>query len=797
MSKAQMGSVKSRRAIGVVANLQHAYSRDVIRGINRFIQESQSTYLVDVLSHTNVLAGICYSNYCGLISSADVSLLKGFPIELPFVTLDSDPDSASGIGYKINNSRIGEMAAELFDREGVVSYVYFDSFHAGAPWHIRISGERMGGFRSVYEVRAQKGPAASFMVYGPSSYGLMAAWLNEVPKPAGVFCFNDMGATRVIEVCRRCGISVPGQVLVAGVDNNDLLCSLSNPPITSIDSGAEELAYHAVSGLIDYLEGKGWPSNIPAIEPKTYSRESTGSWSANDSRVARALKFIEAQEGRIPGPREVAMAVGCGLRSLELAFNQELKATVQDVLTQTWLKQAKRYLRETDWSIQTIAAEVGRDTKNLYAGFQRFENISPGGYRSHLRSGGTIHIGNLHYEPPKADLTIGYVSSICGQADRDILAGIKHFVRINKGGPKVRVLLRVESLNEYINGLDINVFLEGYLSECDGLIVTPQVQTPDAIDQKVPVITVDHTRSDENGWSVYVDNIGVGSAAAEYFLRRGYRNFAYLGSSPEILRPGFLLESSAHEFRKRGFEHTLLRYGIEAIAHYNYDDQQLEMLSNWIAGLEKPIALFAFNDYFAKVAIEACLRAGIGVPHEVAILGTDNDELICNGSNPSVSSVEVGFGRGGYDLSCFMVELCQGKTNGSLGAPVIHVGGVVERDSTNAYGFNDSELEKALSFIRTNFAQEKSVEDVVAVTKLSRRSIEERAKKYLGFTLLDQLRYHRVQKAIGLLVSTSLPIKELAELSGFENAPTLCRVFKQNTGESPAQYRKRRTLPAG
>jgi LacI family transcriptional regulator len=304
-----------------------------------------------------------------------------------------------------------------------------------------------------------------------------------------------------------------------------------------------------------------------------------------------------------------------------------------------------------------------------------------------------------------------------------------------------------------------------------------------------PVVDTACMLRDLEAPTVDVDHAAVGRLAAEYFLERGFHHFGFFGSN--WARYSTLREES---FRRRLAEagRTLSSCYADYFAYLSAPsgwravDRRVEQ---WLRRLPKPVAIFSSNDPPARDLADACLRLGLSVPEEVALLGVDNDEVECRLTYPSLSSIAVPAHRVGYEaariLDCLMSA--GPAPEAPLFLPPIRV---VTRQSTDILAIDDRPMAAALRFIREHAAERIGVETIAAQVGISRRLLECKFRALSKRTVLQELRRVRLEMAKELLVETDLAMPAIAARSGFANAKRLALVFRQLTGISPTAYRR-------
>jgi LacI family transcriptional regulator len=202
----------------------------------------------------------------------------------------------------------------------------------------------------------------------------------------------------------------------------------------------------------------------------------------------------------------------------------------------------------------------------------------------------------------------------------------------------------------------------------------------------------------------------------------------------------------------------------------------------------------ACNDGRGRQILEASLLAGRDVPDDVAVMGVDEDRLLCSLANPPLSSVAFNLEKAGYQAA----ELLDGLMSGAIKEPqriMVEPLWVVARRSTDVIALDDRCVAAALRFIRDNFHRPIGVADVVEQAPLSRRTLEIRFHRSLGRSIRKEIERVRLDWAKRLLVETNLPAAKVCEASGFNNLSYLSTVFRREVGMPLTEYRRRTRTP--
>jgi len=322
----------------------------------------------------------------------------------------------------------------------------------------------------------------------------------------------------------------------------------------------------------------------------------------------------------------------------------------------------------------------------------------------------------------------------------------------------------------------------------DGILMREPRKTKDIIAMGVPTISCPYTRERIPGiTNIMTDHVNVGKIGAEHLLERGFQRFAYCGFDDWWWS------------RKRGevFSKTAAEAGYPT---YFYPqprakakrtwDKELPIIADWLLTLPKPIGLMTCNDDRGEWVIEACKIAGLNVPDEVAIVGVDNDQLICDLCDPPLSSIVLNVEKAGYEAAALLDKMMAGEkaTSCDIHVRPIHV---AIRQSTDVLGVDDTNVAAAIRFIRQHSKTVIQVSDVVSAVALSRRVREERFRTFLGRSIHDEIRRTRVELIIQMLAETAMSISEIAQALGFSDVAHVSRYFKREIGMSPLTYRKR------
>ncbi len=218
-----------------------------------------------------------------------------------------------------------------------------------------------------------------------------------------------------------------------------------------------------------------------------------------------------------------------------------------------------------------------------------------------------------------------------------------------------------------------------------------------------------------------------------------------------------------------------------------YDQSEL---TAWLNGLPKPIAIMACDDNQGNILLQACELCGINVPFDIAIMGVDNDEILCNMSNPSMSTINVDIERGGAATAAMAERMV--KDPSYMGEDIVlQPLSVVERVSSSLFATNDKEVLMALRYIHANIDTKISVSDILSCVPISRRLLENRFKKMTGMTIYNYISIQRIERFALLLISSNDSITDIAARLDEYDTKSISRRFKDLKGCTPTEFRKK------
>ena len=377
------------------------------------------------------------------------------------------------------------------------------------------------------------------------------------------------------------------------------------------------------------------------------------------------------------------------------------------------------------------------------------------------------------------------------QAHRDILRGVLRYEQIHgpwslhvaegRAGEQRLPALKGWNGSGMIGVIQNRAYAEAVLAaDVPAVLIDPldAVQLPDGLLQRHSVFASDLR--------------AIGELAADYYLERGFTYFGFVGEIHDI---NWSRErGAAFAARVHAVGHQCEMYG-PLTAHERQDwSRERQRLCTWLTALPEPAAVFVAMDVRGRQVLDACRMAGLRVPHEVAVLAVDNDELICGSTMPPLSSIALDTDRMGFEAARLLDQLMR-RARGRRPRRVERVFPplkVVTRRSTETIPIADPVVARALEYIWLNAQNPVGVPEIVQHSGVSRRSLEMRFRACVGVTLQDELQRTRLKRVRALLAETNHSVRAIAHACGFTSASYLGKVFRRTFGMTMTQYRAQR-----
>lgn len=216
----------------------------------------------------------------------------------------------------------------------------------------------------------------------------LVRWIMALPKPVGIMASYDVIGRQVLEACQQAGITVPDQAAVIGVHNDELLCDLCSPPLSSVVPNARRAGYEAAALLERMMDGERLRPRFVAIPPAgVVTRQSTDVIAVSDPAVTEAVRIIRTRATAGIGVEDVVQEVAISRSSLERRFHRALRCTPHDLLLRTRIEHVQHLLATTQLGLTAIAHRAGfAHVEYLSVAFKRVVGEPPSVYRARLRA---------------------------------------------------------------------------------------------------------------------------------------------------------------------------------------------------------------------------------------------------------------------------------------------------------------------------------------------------------------------------------------------------------------------------
>ncbi|BCU79448.1 DNA-binding transcriptional regulator [Luteolibacter sp. LG18] len=305
----------------------------------------------------------------------------------------------------------------------------------------------------------------------------------------------------------------------------------------------------------------------------------------------------------------------------------------------------------------------------------------------------------------------------------------------------------------------------------------------------IPVVNLSQWESEAHGVPrVSVDNYLAGRLAAEHLLERGIRELAYLGwknvhYSNERLR-GF-----ASRAKEAGLHCVTKLDAAEGTSARTLADE-LHELGAWLSALPRPCGIFAVQDYRAQLVVEACASVGLRVPRDVAIIGMDDDAIVCGHSTPTLTSVRRNSGQVGWEMAALIDRMIRGDRPDTMEI-LVPPEGIVERQSTDMFHHGDEVVQLAVSFMLRNLKDAPKVQTIADHAGVSKRTLETRFRSATGKSPHEYLTTARIERAMKLMQRpTQTNLRNVAAACGFASYPAFVAAFQGACGKTPGDYQR-------
>jgi LacI family transcriptional regulator len=303
---------------------------------------------------------------------------------------------------------------------------------------------------------------------------------------------------------------------------------------------------------------------------------------------------------------------------------------------------------------------------------------------------------------------------------------------------------------------------------------------------KVPLVDLNDCCDPVGAPRIESDHRAIGRLAAEHLLERGFAHFAFCGFNDQAFSIG-RREGFVERLDERGQKCQLWESPWTGPQAQSWEREQAH-IARWLSSLPLPVGLMACSDMRGQHVLDACQRLDRAVPEEVAVIGVDDDAVLCNLCHPPLSSVMPNPERVGYEAAALLDRLMSGEAAPREPLRIEPVG-VQTRQSTDVLAIDDPAVASALRFIRERAFHGCSMKDVLKYAAMSRSLLERKFRQYLGHSPQAEIRSVQLKRVKQLLAESDLPLNEIAGLAGYAHPEYMSVVFKRETGQTPGQFR--------
>ena len=330
---------------------------------------------------------------------------------------------------------------------------------------------------------------------------------------------------------------------------------------------------------------------------------------------------------------------------------------------------------------------------------------------------------------------------------------------------------------------------------CNGIIayILNDRERKDFINTGLPAVFIEPTLSKplphmpRNIVTFINEHAEEGRTAANYFIERRYRSFAYIGTAKPTFWSDERMKGFCERLKANGFKPEI--YPVPPPSAQNDFALESQKLVRWLKGLPRSTAIFCVHDRRAQQVVATATSAGLRIPEDIAVLGVDNDELLCEMTVPAISSIPVNdHERGlavGNTMDCLLERRPVKRVN------ITRHDTVITRTSTDVQAIADPFVARAIAYACTHLSERPTLPMLAKEAGCSKTVLNLHARRTLGHTIHDEMLRHQINAAIERLTNTSRTIEEIAQTCGFCSASHLGIRLKAATGHSPKFFRTR------
>lgn len=291
---------------------------------------------------------------------------------------------------------------------------------------------------------------------------------------------------------------------------------------------------------------------------------------------------------------------------------------------------------------------------------------------------------------------------------------------------------------------------------------------------------------------VYPDSTLAGRLFAEHLIARGFRTFATL-TAPKNVENDLEVREFVRLVGEGGFSCSSEQIPQNPWRDLNHWRKTEQVIERWMDSWKPPVGVYVGLEGCGRMVAQVCQRRGLQVPSDVAIIAGKNEETLCEHPRPSLTSLEVGYDRIGYEAARLLDRLMEGESPPA--EPIrLPPQGLVVRESTDFFAVDDELVVAALRFISSNSHRRVGPDDVARAVGAETRTLQNHFRKVLDRPIAAEIRRVRIERAKRELAQSRRTLAEIAFDVGFGDAQRLYEVFRREMGITPGEYRRQRQL---
>lgn len=291
------------------------------------------------------------------------------------------------------------------------------------------------------------------------------------------------------------------------------------------------------------------------------------------------------------------------------------------------------------------------------------------------------------------------------------------------------------------------------------------------------------------------DHDAIARLAVEHFLERGFRHIGFCGFAgldfSDRRRDALILRLAKHELVPLIYEATDVPHSASTVSLESAGSRHLKELAAWLKRLAKPVGILACNDNRGRQVLDACAAAELAVPEQVAVVGVDNDEVLCDLADPPLSSVQPDAMRIGFEGAAALDRMIRSGKPALRRVRLVSPRRLVVRRSSDVLAVNDPVVSSALKIIQREACGGLNVERLLDQMTISRATLERRFERFLGRSPKDEILRLRLDRVRELLAESEDTLARIADATGFSSVAHLSVAFKHATAISPGEFRRR------